>query len=214
MNRILKHTKRPLWVPAYEERLMHPDWFDKTYHNLPRHTQALRDNAGERRTLIQAGGHLGIWPEYLSHYFKRVISFEPSETVFECLEKNTAHRPNIECVMAALGDENKSIGFYQSGWKTGTDTCVLKDGMEPSYNVSQIRIDDMCLDDVDAIFLDIELYEVSALMGARETIEKFSPVIQVELHDKAKDAIDGLLTSWGYRLIDRVSKDGVYVRDR
>lgn len=209
MNGISRHSKRDLWLPDYEPRAFHPDWFDRLYRILPLNTRLLLQHSGKRRTLIQAGSHLGIWPEYFSHHFQKVITFEPNHILFHCTVKNTLHRKNIACINAALGDSNNPISLYVKGGKTGTDTCI-PDGSEAAYSVDQVRLDDLNYKGVDAIQLDVEKYELFVLEGAKKTITSYKPAIQIEMFPSVRQEIETWLSSAGYEKIGAASKDEIW----
>lgn len=211
-EKISRHPKQNLWLPDYEQRAFQPEWFDRLYKILPLNTKTLLKHAGKRRRIVQAGSHLGIWPEYFSHHFKNVITFEPNNTLYECVIRNTAHRVNILCINNALGNCEKDITLYRHTEKTGVDKCFEVDS--PDYLpqlTRQITVDSLCITDVDAIQFDIEQYEVHALEGARKTIERYHPAIQVEMHPAVRKAIEMWLTEAGYEKIGAASKDEVWV---
>ena len=47
---------------------------------------------------VDVGANIGFWAKPLSKKFKKIIAFEPVQTVFDCLKKNT---------------ENLNIDYYQ-----------------------------------------------------------------------------------------------------
>ena len=166
-----------------------------------------------KRTCIQAGGCIGIWPTRLSQVFEHVHCFEPEPVNFQCLKNNTAGIENLTLYESALGKESSLVhmeltprmighcGAYQA--KAGGD-------------IPMIRIDDLNLPDVDLIYLDIEGGEYDALTGAMETINRDHPVIGIE--DKGwndpKFHPRSLLTSLGYRLLGAPNKaDKLYIHE-
>lgn len=84
-------------------------------------------------------------------------------------------------------------------------------GITPS-----LRLDDFDFPALDLIYLDVEGAEPRVLKGARETIEKFHPVIVVEY--KPSILIRAGCQNWldefeGYRETGRKGKDVVLVHD-
>jgi len=59
----------------------------------------------QRRTCIQAGGALGIWPIRLAQFFDRVVTLEAHPVNYSCLLNNTQGIKTIEPIHAALGRE-------------------------------------------------------------------------------------------------------------
>lgn len=204
-----------LWCPGFEPRLLQKDWFKKTFNNIERELATMINltRGSREKVCIQAGGHIGIYPIYLSTHFDTVYTFEPDPITFQCLDKNKGLR-NIKAVNAGLSNFNEGKKFYRSG-KSGGGTFFpdFEAGVEfEEFTVAVMRIDDLCLNTCDAIFLDIEWGERQALEGAKETIAAHKPFIQVEVHKDSKERIDDILTEYGYKYLTKAgSRDEVYV---
>lgn len=127
------------------------------------------------RTAVQAGGNVGLWPQRMAQSFRRVITFEPDHSlVTECLLMNVS--ADVEIRHAALGDVEGTCAIKHRG--LGSARVVDGDSVEMT------TIDALELEDVDLIQLDVEGYEWHALRGARKTILRCKPLIQVELRPK------------------------------
>ena len=161
-----------------------------------------------REFCVQAGGHVGLWPLRLAQFFKGVATFECEPALFQCLRLNTNTTPNITSFDAALGPELGRVKLRPSvsagSWRV--------DHEHGKVEVDQVTIDWLGLGQCDAIFLDVEGYEVEALKGAAATIKKFSPVIHVEELPRARDAIRAHLAELNYRRVVAIHNDAVYVR--
>lgn len=168
-----------------------------------------------RRSAIQAGGHIGTWPVMLSPLFERVFTFEPDRDNFTALAANLAERTagNVFPVRGILGKKRRLHGLHQSVKSTGQHRV----GTGPL--VPAFRIDDLGLEDLDAIFLDVEGFEIPALMGAEETIRRCRPVIMAEENRRAFDQgfrlgdIARLLAPLGYRKVAEIHEDIVFIPD-
>jgi FkbM family methyltransferase len=165
------------------------------------------------RTVIQAGGNIGVYPATMAKQFERVITVEPDLVNYQALLLNVAGHANIEHHWAAFGEKQgtasvdhpypENIGAHQL--KAGNDVRVL-------------TIDSFCVDNCDFIQLDIEGYEHLALLGAERTIKKTHPVITLELKGLGsrygysdEDTIN-LLQDWGYEIVGRVNRDVIFAR--
>ncbi len=150
-----------------------------------------------RRTAVQAGGNIGLWPRRLAASFARVISFEPDATSRECLELNVPG--NVTVRPEALGDNIHACDIERSS--LGSHRVI--DGQR----VPVTTVDSLELDDVDLLQLDVEGYEWHALSGAFNTIHRCRPVIQVELrgfthrYGKSDGDVDALLAGLNYRRV-------------
>lgn len=161
----------------------------------------------ERRVCVQAGAHAGLWPRRLAGIFEKVLCFEPDDPLFQCARRNLEGVANVELVRCALGATNGSA-LLQRRSSAGSSRIDPENG----ERVGLAAIDSYCLKACDAIFLDVEGYEVEALRGAKETIAKFSPVLHLEELPRVAGAIQGHVRGLGYKLHARVHKDAVYVR--
>lgn len=160
---------------------------------------------------IQAGGNCGVWPAAMGLKFKTVYTFEPDPVNFRCLCAN-APAGNVIKFNAALGIARGTVGMTQR-----PDNCgaLQIDGVG---SIPTIRIDDLGLEVCDLIYLDIEGFELAALRGGRQTIDRCRPVIAVE--DKGMSERYGVkigeIEHWArdtinYRVVEMVNRDVVLV---
>lgn len=185
--------------------------------DVERDVPALLKHIPGRNLILQAGGNVGVYALALADHFRKVVTAEPDPLNWECLILNLGARDSLNRVSA------RKCGFGEVA-----GTCDIVE-VEP-HNVGAHRvafgpgaidvwtIDDLCLPDCDAIWLDVEGAELPALKGAIHTIEQFSPVIAVEDKGLGKTfgVADGELQKWlcglGYRLIERVGRDKIFTR--
>lgn len=168
----------------------------------------------QRRTAIQAGGNMGVWPWLLSSKFDRVITAEPEPECFRCLDANVT-APNVEKLHAAFGAEPAMVRMEYLPANMGAQWAVP--ALEGEVCAPQYLIDDLKVTDCDLIYLDIEGGELPALLGAIETIKASRPVIVVEdkglstRYGYAKGDCEVLLAELGYRVVARPHRDVVLV---
>jgi len=185
--------------------------------DLPTVDKALRLCTG-RRCCVQAGGCLGIFPKYLARYFKTVHTFEPSPSLFAMLCKNAPEK-NIQRHLAALGMTHEMIGTSQTrrgskGHRYPHEGITHISGTGP---VPTRLVDDLALSACDFLCLDLEGFELFALIGARVTIDTCRPVIMVEINENigfyghSPDDVRQLLNDHGYQRSFREHSDEVYV---
>lgn len=157
----------------------------------------------KRSVALQAGGHIGLFPNYLAKQFDKVYAFEPDPTLFPCLHRNAA--PNVIPVYSALSSKTGSSAFMTSVSGVG------RIDLAGEFTVKTIAWDEMDVD-VNFIHLDVEGHEVEALKGAARMIEAVSPVIQLEILPKFKDEIYDYVQSIGYGVVDDSRRDHVFER--
>jgi FkbM family methyltransferase len=159
-------------------------------------------------TVVQAGGACGMYPYLLAQMFEVVYTFEPDPLNFYCLTHNTPLE-NVIKSNGALGQchEMVQVNILDSnnvGCHTVTST---KQGIVPTY-----MVDDLDLSSCDFIMLDTEGYEYNVLLGAMQTIEKFQPLISLELGQT--DAIKQLMESLSYDIIATAHADTYWAPKR
>lgn len=156
-----------------------------------------------KRTAVQAGGSIGYFPLRMARDFERVITFEPEPLIRECLEKNLADFANVEVRPEALGGVASTCSIERRGFGSHFVTT--------GSSVDMITVDSLELKDVDLIQLDIEGYEICALRGAEETIDRSQPIIQVEILDRSDgDEVHGFFKRMGYGLAKTIGRDYVF----
>jgi hypothetical protein len=165
------------------------------------------------RTVIQAGGNIGIWPVSLAQLFAQVITAEPDEANYEALCLNTQKHANIHTIKAAFGREpSRAAVLSHEPGNIGAHRMVEGD------DVGVMRIDGLAITDCDLLQLDVEGYEFFALQGAAETIAASSPVICLELkglggqYGTSDRHVTDLLAGLGYTEVLRIHRDVVFAK--
>jgi len=137
-----------------------------------------------------------------------VYAFEPQSRLFELLESNVELNglTDVHCLNTAVG--NRIGGAVMNNFSTdgenayssleyGTDKVmnlagvqVCEDSLSESSgeSVRMITIDSLNLSDCDFMKIDVEGFEPYVLLGAMETIDKFSPNISFESNQKTCNA--------------------------
>lgn len=133
-------------------------------------------------------GNTGLYFARLAGNDGHIYSFEAMPQTFRILEnnvKNSRHE-NISIHNFALNDKTCSL-YFDSQMSPGSR--IQKDGIE----VNGISIDDFVernmIERLDFIKMDIEGAELSALLGARRTCERFRPDLAICVYHKPMDLI-------------------------
>lgn len=120
-----------------------------------------------------------------------VWSIEPSPQNFETLSKNIIlnQRKNIKCHNIAIGEKNGKIDFLISDKSNWSKIKNETDHMEKGDKI--IQVDIMTLDSfseknkiekVDLLRMDVEGYERNIISGSIDFLEKFKPILMIEVH--------------------------------
>jgi len=162
------------------------------------------------KVVVQAGGNCGMQVVKFAEFFETVYTFEPDPVNFYCLVNNLPY-DNVIKFQCCLGESHKMISMNP-----------LKDEIGGFYvnenkgNIPTLRVDDLNLSSCDFIQLDVEGYQLFALNGAINTIQKFKPVISIELdwverYNLSHRDIINFLTKLGYEKVDSYTSDRIYV---
>lgn len=165
----------------------------------------------KRDVVLQAGGNCGVWPLYLREHFKTVITFEADPTNFACLAKNVSGR-GILSYPFALGETQGEVGIeHLDARNIGAHQIDPNGG-----GVEMICIDQIGLSDLDFLCLDIEGYELQAIKGAKFTINRFRPIIQLEDKGLSErygtpkgEVIRYLEKTHNYTVVEKINRDYV-----
>lgn len=190
-----------LWLPEASVKM------DRCWRFIKRNVHDL--DAGiawcrKKGIAIQAGGHVGIFPNYLAGHFTEVYTFEPDPALFACLLKN--RHPQVVPFPYALHSFKGSASFRTNSGGTG--------GLHESGDlvVKTMTIDELH-ERVNFIHLDVEGAEVDVLIGAHETIARHSPTIQLEILPRFKDSVYSYMSIIGYKVVNDTRRDHVFTRD-
>lgn len=175
---------------------------------------AMKLHKGPTNCVIQAGGHVGVWPNRLTEYFDEIHTFEPHAHNYPELLRNINGDENIYAYPWALGD-TYCIRQLKSSTKSSGMHHIDKEGDD----VLMVSIDWFCSKHSakpNALFLDIEGYELYALKGAIEIIKEMKPLIVCEENATCEryGFKEGDLAKWlsdyGYKLGRKYKKDLIF----
>lgn len=144
------------------------------------------------RVCVQAGGHIGLWPRELSARFETVYTFEPDAANWACLVENVT-APNVFMARGVLGAKPGGVSLTRHKDKSGIWRTV-PGGPIPTYT-----IDGLGLTSCDAIVLDVEGDEWSAIQGAMGTIQRFHPLVWFEARLAQSAQVIDWLVREGYQ---------------
>jgi FkbM family methyltransferase len=123
----------------------------------------------------------------------RIHCFEPTPESFAHLQ---ACADGLGCagvhpVQAALWNQNGQVRFFESFAMSHGNRIGQGGQQEGGVQVEAVTLDSFVeragIDRLDLIKLDIEGAELAALQGARETIRRFRPKLQICLYHQSQD---------------------------
>lgn len=174
------------FVPGYAEHrpaakaIANGELYEPATHVLVK--RLLEDRPG---SMVHAGTFFGdMVPTFAKACPKTLYAFEPvlENYVLAKLGVEANSLDNVVLTNAGLGTEimpaRIDIGGEDGEHRGGSSKIALA-----GQATALTRIDALGLDDLSLLQLDVEGFELHALNGARETVDRCSPVILVEDND-------------------------------
>lgn len=144
------------------------------------------------------GANIGYWSKFLADMLKvkHVYSFEPDPISFKILKKNLKNSYNCSCFNLGIYSSFKKIKLFIDPYHSGDNRPIKTKGRD-SIPIQTISIDHFVdsnnLQELDFIKMDIQGGEYDALEGARKTINRFRPILLVEIDQKLSPNLTGYL---------------------
>ena len=147
--------------------------------------------ASNSNIALDVGANIGCTALLLGGLSKITYAFEPSPTTYSFLARNISKSGlnNIIPLNIGLGDEkgefplafspsDRSGGFVSNQTRASSEHTVEKIAI---YQLDEIT-KSLNLQNVDFIKIDVEGFEEHVLRGATQTLNKFQPVVVLELN--------------------------------
>jgi len=160
----------------------------------PLSTELISNELQKGMTCLDIGGNIGYYTLLESQRVGengKVICIEPSPLNFRYLKKNLEiqNTSNVESHNFACGNIDGEINFLIS---KNSNTCRTIPKEEPIPEGEKIItvpvkkldtfLEENPLSKIDFLRTDVEGYELQVFEGAKKTIKKFKPMIQIEVH--------------------------------
>ncbi len=158
---------------------------------------------------VDVGAWFGPWSYWLSRRVSSVVAFEPNPSVASTIRGWLG--PNVEVRQLAVSDRPATLHLAVSGsgvGEEGRSHIDLSGSADNTVEVEATTLDEQHLDRVRLLKIDVEGHELAALTGGVGLLERWHPVIVVELEARYGDVrpVFDLLSSLGYRARVRVDR--------
>ncbi len=180
-----------------------------------------------RELAIDGGAHVGDWSRRLAVLFARVIAFEPAKDAFRWASSDKPSNVNLR--RDALGDRvTMGCAVVESMKRPDTRSRFVicgemaeyprnRGGVNRLHSVGMTTVDAQETTGLGLLKLDVEGAEYHALLGARDSIAAFRPVVVIEESRKfaqrygvGPGAARELLESWGYVAVAEAAPDVIF----
>jgi len=157
------------------------------------------------RVCLDIGSNIGQWTRPLTKKFDSVICFEPNSNFRECFKRNITETNVILWPYGLSDREHRAQQDFNS--------TVVKQG---EGDIQCRTLDSFGLNNLDFVKIDVDGFEVPLLEGARETLTRNTPVINIEMkRDKRIDTVkqaEAILRDLGYVFKKRTKSDEVWLK--
>jgi FkbM family methyltransferase len=173
------------------------------------------------------GNHTVYWGKITDSVgVKRIHAFEPVDQTFAILEKNVEiNKLGDRVVMNKVGvgrGESRAVLRYAFDYgRVGNSELKISTDEKDEDTFKVISLDEYIKspnfkdDYIDLIKIDVEGFEEEVLLGAKETLEKYNPIIFIEAWPENFEKIDKLLTSLNYRMEKKLEADNyLYIKQK
>ena len=156
---------------------------------------------------VDIGGNTGIYTIKAAQFFRQhgggtVVTYEPLPEMLMDLERNIRLNgfDNVRLRSFCLGETPGAAEFWINFNRPASSSLVNHDATAQRVSTMVFRFDDVFplekLDRLDYVKMDVEGAEAQVLAGARATLKKFRPIVQMETghRDAALDLPD--YTAW------------------
>lgn len=182
---VIDNIQYSLDISRVVDHFIYFGFLDRGFENF---LQLLKSNF----IVLDVGANIGVTALPFSQRVNKVIGFEPSSANFIRLKKHVELNAikNITLVSKGLGDKEttrflETIDDSNPGMNRIRSVNSNKNDCE---SVEIVTIDEFVADNsikrVDAIKIDIEGFEMKAILGAQHTLQKFHPIMYIELDDE------------------------------
>lgn len=182
----------------------------------PEVIQAMRSHVVCGDTVLDIGAHAGYLTAQLSSLVGtagRVYSFEPTPSSFRILQRNIFDNrlrnviPLPFAVARSCGPAKLLVD------PSSYENRLVEDaGDSDILPVQTVTVDEIVSANslkVSFMKIDVEGAELDVLLGARQVLDTFQPVVVAEVRDRCKDAVYDVMDKYHYsgKVISRIDSD-------
>ena len=196
-------TENSFWV-LYGQHTK-PTYLEDAGHGQQAQRDAALEYVKQWRVCLDIGSNIGQWTRPLAKRFESIVCFEPNPNFRECFKKNIQEK-NVLLWPYGLSDREHKA-------KQDFNSTVLH---EDDGDIDCRTLDSFGLTNVDFVKIDVDGFEVALLNGAKQTLIKNNPVINIEMKKDKRNNITqqcaSILKDLGYKFHKRTKSDEVWLK--
>jgi len=156
----------------------------------------MQESSIKNKIVVDAGANVGIFSIYAAVLgAKKVYAFEPVKETYDILVENIKRNGlenQILPINKGLGNKNEiKIISYRYCGDGGANISAKKNKELKNQSAVLIPLDDFVkennIERIDFIKMDTEGYEENVLLGAKETIKRWKPILSFSAYHKPTD---------------------------
>ena len=160
---------------------------------------------------LDVGANYGVYTRAMSELVGpsgEVHAFEPQKDVIEVLRSALEATPGVHLVNAAVSDAPgwatvrvpKILGIAPEPARASIQSVPTPNGPPSAGTVQLVTLDDYCagFERLDFVKVDAEGHDAAVLRGARRTLSRYRPIVQVEAME-VDDAVRRGWSTFGFR---------------
>lgn len=164
---------------------------------------------------VDVGANVGLHTVRFDKMFDSVVSFEPASLNFSCLQKNIEKCRNVEIHNIGLGESIETLEIKLPADSQNYGLFSLVDYENYQNDVIKEQVSISTLDSFslapDLIKIDTQGFEIPVLMGAKNTLINYKPVLIIEIENKKEiEKYKNIMSTFGYYNFTRISKDYIW----
>lgn len=146
----------------------------------------IKDSLKSESIFVDIGANIGQHSLFASRFAKKVYSFEPIGKIYQQFMESISLNgfDNIQVQNYALGNQEITLPIYGNANNMGASSVVSTENRKKIQDIEVKRFDDVSealgIERVNFIKIDVEGYEFDVLLGAKQSIQKFHPILLIE----------------------------------
>jgi FkbM family methyltransferase len=155
----------------------------------PATTSLLKSLCAPESTALDIGANIGLTTIALANncQAKKILAIEPVSEAFNYLNSNISKHASdrASAINIALGRKRASINMFVNSANLAT-SFVTEQGQIDELPVQLFTLDELIaeqqLTQLDFVKIDVEGYELEVLAGGIETLQRFKPIVLLEMN--------------------------------